>query len=223
MAGSSPTPQGRRGIEYVELDGRRLPGVPAPGVPRRRPVRDRWRALPAGGRRLVAALVAAVLVAGVAAAALSARRAADAERAAAEAVALDVEVRVTTSALPSPGGSVIFYLVARNEGPRDVELLGLRSVRQGLAVEGRLDRPRSVGAGDFTLVRLSVRLSCSAGVPPAGPLPADVEVRRADGEVVVRTVVLREGEMLRRRAEVVCQLRPRDGEQQLSGPVIVSG
>jgi hypothetical protein len=172
-----------------------------------------WAATSPGVRWALAVLVVAALVVG--GAVVLRERAA--EQALRERVDLAATLGIASSSTNPPGGSVRFFVLLRNAGPRPVTVAAVDGTGEGLRLRmlDQVDRPLPAGAE--VEIPLSVRLTCPAG---AGELTADVRVRRQDGGPASRRLRLEPAGLLLDVAATVCSVRPDLRDHELAGPVL---
>jgi hypothetical protein len=175
-----------------------------------------WAATSPRVRWALAVVVVAALVVGGAVV----LRARAAEQALRERVELAATLGIASSSTNPPGGSVRFFVLLRNAGPRPVTVTGLDGVGEGLRLRMLDDTRRPVPAGAEVEIALSARVTCPAG---SGDLTADVRVRRQDGGAAVRRLRLEPAGLLLDVAATVCSVRPDLRDHELSGPVLRGG
>jgi hypothetical protein len=131
---------------------------------------------------------------------------------------------VASSSTSPPGGSVRYFLVVRNDGPRPLSVTSVDAAIQGLRVRMADAGERRVDAGKEIEIPLSARLTCPAGGVGAarGELPATIAVRREDGGSATRHVALSPASLVLDVAATLCAVRPGLRDDELSGPVLRS-
>lgn len=132
-------------------------------------------------------------------------------------------IGVSISSTSPPGGSVHYFVVLGNDGPRPVWIDSLRAAGPELRLRLR-GGDRRVLPGDEIAIPLSVRLTCDGSPRTATPgLDAEVVVRTQDGASVTRRTQLGAAGLLLDVADTICQVRTDLVNQELSGPVLGQG
>ena len=182
-------------------------------------VRQRlWAPLPPAARALLVAAGVVVL----AGAALVWWREQAVERELRQRVVLVASIGVESSSTSPPGGSVHYFLVVRNDGPRPVSIESLDASDGGLRVQLRDAGARRLAAGGEVALPLSVRLTCGPdiGTTPGSRLDPRLTVRNEDGGSAVRDVDPGAAVSVLDLAATLCGIRPGLREHELSGPVL---
>jgi hypothetical protein len=133
-------------------------------------------------------------------------------------------IGVWSSSTSPLGGSVNYFVVVGNAGPRPVWIESLAASGPDLRLRLRGDDDRRVPPGEEIAIPLSVRLTCGAdpGSATSG-LEAELLVRTQDGGSTARRVELGAAGLLRDVAGTVCRARPGLVDRELSGPVLGGG
>lgn len=176
-----------------------------------------WAAIPPAGRAL---LVVAGLV-GLVCAALLWLRDQAVERELRQRIVLASSIGVLSSSSSPPGGSVHYFLLVRNDGPRPVSIESLDASADGLRLRLRSSAGHRLAAGAEISVPLSVRLTCGEpGTARRTRLDPRLTVRNEDGGEVVHTVEPGAAGSLVGAVDALCRVRPALVDSELSGPVL---
>lgn len=144
-----------------------------------------------------------------------------AERELRHAVVLTTTLGVVSSSTSPPGGSVLYFLEVRNDGPRPLSVTSVDASSQGLRIQMRDAGRRRIDVGGEVDIPLSARVTCADGVHADGRhLPAVIGVRRADGGATTRRVELTPAAVVLDVAATLCDVRPGLRAHELSGPVL---
>jgi len=169
-------------------------------------------------RLLVAVVVLAVLLAG------GVRlRTWLADRELRQAVELTTTFGVDSSSTSPPGGAVRYFLVVRNAGRSPIWVTSVDASSQGLRVRMQEAGAYRIDVSGEVEIVLSAQVTCAGDVDTAGPLPASLGIRRADGSTVTRRVELRPASLVLDVAATLCETRPGLRDHELSGPVVRRG
>jgi hypothetical protein len=181
-------------------------------------VRQRfWAALPPAARALLIAVGIAALVG----AGLLWERDRSVERELRQRVVLGSSIGVSSSSTSPRGGSVHYFLLVRNDGPRPISIESLDASADGLRLRLRNSSDRRLAAGTEIALPLSVRLTCGPpGTAQRPPLDPQLTVRNEDGGSVVRSVGPGAAESLLGVVDALCRVRPALVDHELSGPVL---
>ena len=180
-------------------------------------VRQRlWAALPPAARALlVAAGVAALVGAG-----LLWERDRSVERELRQRVVLASSIGVSSSSTSPRGGSVHYFLLVRNDGPRPIRIESLDAWADGLRLRLRSPAGSRLAAGTEIALPLSVRLTCRPlGTTQRPPLEPQLTVGNEDGGSVAVPVEPGAAEPLLGVVDALCRVRPELVDHELSGPV----
>ncbi len=177
-----------------------------------------WAALPPAARALLVAVGVCALVA----AALFWWRDQAVERELRQRVVVGSSIGVWSSSTFPPGGSVHYFLLVRNDGPRPVSIEFFDASADGLRLRLRSSADHRLEAGAEIALPLSARLTCGGapGEAQRSGLDPRLSVRNEDGGSVVRHVEPGAAESLLGVAETLCQVRPGLVDHELSGPVL---
>ena len=182
-------------------------------------VRQRlWAALPPVARALLVAVGVVVLVG----AGLVWWREQAVERELRQRVVLTSSIGVGSSSTSPPGGSVYYFLVVRNDGPRPISIESLDASAGGLRVRLRNSTDHRLAAGAEIALPLSVRLTCGRvpGTAQGSRLEPQLTVGNEDGRSVVRSVHPGAAGSLLDVVDALCRVRPDLVDHELSGPVL---
>ena len=170
----------------------------------------------------VRALLVGVAVVLLAAAGLFWWREQAAERELRQRVVVSSSIGVLSSSTFPRGGSVHYFLVVRNDGPRPVSIESLEASADGLRLRLRDSGDRQVAAGAEVALPLSARLTCGgdAGTGQLPRLQPELTLRNEDGGSVVRDVEPGAATSLLNAVGALCRVRPHLVDQELSGPVL---
>ena len=136
-------------------------------------------------------------------------------------VVLASSIGVWSSSSSPPGGSVHYFLLVRNDGPRPVSIESLEASAGGLRLRLRSSAGHRLAAEAEIALPLSVRLTCGGpGTAPRTRLDPQLTVRNEDGQSVVRTVQPGAVRSLVGAVDALCRVRPALVDHELSGPVL---
>ena len=143
------------------------------------------------------------------------------ERELRERVVLASSIGVLSSSSSPPGGSVHYFLLVRNDGPRPVAIESLDASADGLRLRLRSSGGHRLAAGAEISLPLSVRLTCGEpGTAPRTRLDPQLTVRNEDGGEVVAPVEHGAAGSLVGAVDALCRVRPALVDHELSGPVL---
>jgi hypothetical protein len=148
-----------------------------------------------------------------------------AERELRHVVELTVTFGLVSSSTSPPGGSVLYFLGVRNDGPRPLSVTSVDASSGGLRIRMRdAGRRRIDVGGEEVDIPLSVRVTCSGGIDvDRRSLPASIGVRREDGGTTTRRVALGPAAVVLDVAATLCDVQPGLRAHELSGPVLRRG
>jgi hypothetical protein len=147
-----------------------------------------------------------------------------AERELRHTVQLITTLGVVSSSTSPPGGSVLYFLEVRNDGPRPLSVTSVDASSHGLRIRMRDAGRRRIDVGEEADIPLSARVTCTDGIDADHrPLPAAIGVRREDGGTTTRRVELSPAALVLDVAATLCDVRPGLRAHELSGPVLRSG
>ena len=193
-------------------DGDLLEGGTGPSVRQRL-----WSTAPPAARTLLVVVGLAALVC----AALLWQRDQAVERELRQRVVLASSIGVWSSSISPPGGSVHYFLLVRNDGPRPVSIESLDASADGLRLRLRSSAGHRLAAGAEIALPLSVRLTCGEpGTSPRTRLDPQLTVGNEDGGEVAATVEPGAAGSLVGVVDALCRVRPALVDHELSGPVL---
>ena len=176
-----------------------------------------WAALPPAARALLVVVGTVAVVAG----ALLWHRDQAVERGLRQRVVLESSIGVWSSSTFPAGGSVHYFVLVRNDGPRPVVIESLDASAGGLRLRLRTSAEYRLAAGAQIALPLSARLTCgeASGDTQRSRLRPQLTVGNEDGGSVVRPVRPGAAEGLLGVADALCRVRPALVDHELSGPV----